>query len=79
MPVAVRSEFYKHLDTQVKDYDATKEVHDMDKRKSVTDHDHYFKQVAGNQVQCSCGWGFNVDVEDLLTDGHIYRSGKKII
>lgn len=74
-----KTKFYSHLDEQTRSYNATKETHDMDKRKSVTDHDHYFVQVAGDKVQCNCGWGFNVGVQDVLTEGHLYSNGKKII
>lgn len=74
-----KSKFFKHLDSESKLYDAGKEVHDMDKRKSVTDHEHKFQLTTGHQVQCNCGWGLYIDINDEVKDGHIFRNAKKII
>lgn len=79
MPDVGKSKFYKHLDSEVKDYEANKEVHNMDSKKSVTDHDHFFTMVKGTEAQCSCGWGIFIDVEDDVREGHIYRHNKLII
>ena len=74
-----KSKFYKHLDGEVKDYDAAKELHDMGNKKSVTDHDHFFTMVKGTEAQCNCGWGLYIDVEDSVREGHIFRHDKLII
>ena len=79
MPNVEKSKFYKQLDGEVKDYDANKELHNMDEKKAVTDHAHYFTMVKGTEVQCSCGWGLYIDVEDSVREGHIFRHDKLII
>jgi hypothetical protein len=79
VPSPGKSEFYKDLDTQVKDLEAVKEIHNMDERRSLTDHEHKFTLRAGNNIQCICGWGLFLDAQDELKNGHLFRSGKKII
>ena len=79
MPSVGKSEFYKQLDSDVKELDAVKETHNMDERRSLTDHEHKFTLRTGNNIQCVCGWGLFLDSEDKLKDGHLYRNGKKIV
>ena len=68
----------KQLDSEEKDYEAVKEVHDMGAKESVTDHDHYFKSVSGTQAECTCGWGLFVHPNELR-DGHVYAGDKLVV
>ena len=74
-----KKEFYEKLDEESKEYEAVKELHDMDKRQSVTDHSHEFSVYPGNQAYCECGWGIYLDKDDTIKEGHLYRSGTLII
>lgn len=76
---APRHEFYRHLDDSVKDYGAEKEVVNLSERTPVTEHDHFFKEIGGAQIQCVCGMGFYVDAQDQLKDGHLERDGQRVI
>jgi len=78
MPDVRKSKFYESLDDDVKRVDAAKELHDMDGRKSVTEHTHYFTEK-GREATCNCGWGLFLDPQDKIKEGHLYRNGKFII
>lgn len=73
------SDFYAHLEKEVKEHEASKEIHNMEQRKAVTDHDHFFRLVRGNEIQCSCGWGLILDANDEFREGHLYKDGTLIV
>lgn len=77
--VPEKNDFYKELDNYVADYQADKKLHNMADRSSVTDHDHRFSLVPGNQAYCNCGWGLYLDDKDELRDGKIYRAGVLVV
>lgn len=74
-----QKEFYEKLDEESRDYEAEKELHDMDKRENLIDHSHEFTLQAGNTAYCNCGWGLYLDGEDEIREGHLYRNGTLII
>jgi len=47
----------------------------------LDEHGHYFERVTGHQAYCEgCGWGFQLDPGDKITDGHLYdKKGKLVI
>jgi len=74
-----QNEFYERLNEESREYGASKELHDMGSKKSVTDHDHYFEVASGNQAYCNCGFGLFLDMEDSVSKGRIFRHGKQVI
>lgn len=74
-----KPEFYKHLDTEVKEYEANKEIHNMEEVPSKTDHPHDFKLVSGNRAECQCGWGIYLFADDEINEGKLFNKGTLII
>jgi hypothetical protein len=74
-----KKEFYEKLDEESKDYEAEKELHDMDKRANLLDHVHEFTLQTGNRAYCNCGWGIYLDTKDEIRNGKLYRDGTLII
>lgn len=74
-----QKEFYAKLDEESRTYNAEKEIIDMEKQKSVTDHQHYLRFVSGNRAECDCGWGIYLAGDDEIKDGHLYAKGTLIM
>jgi hypothetical protein len=74
-----KKEFYDQLDEDNKVYEASNELHDMETRSSLTDHEHYLDVQPGNVAECQCGWGIYLDAEDEIREGKLYRNGTLII
>lgn len=71
-------EFSQHLDEQVKNYGAEKEVIDLSNAPTPTSHEHSFQDY-GSRAQCTCGWGLFLDPEDKIFEGHLYRNDQLVI
>ena len=74
-----KEEFFKQLDEEQAEYKAEKEIHDMEARKSLTDHEHDFRLLSGNRGECNCGWGIYLDAKDTIREGKLYREDTLII
>lgn len=79
MPEAAsKSEFFAHLDEQVIELGAQKEVINLKESHSPTSHQHFFSDL-GSRAECPCGWGLFLDAQDKVVDGHLYRNSELVI